>query len=284
MDPDAFGSLAGFYRILKNIGGYTLKATNDELPPESFGFLNSSHIIEPDLDIKKFQPDLIISFDASSIDQLGNQYRQYEKTFANTEFVVIDHHISNPGFGKLNLINTDASSTCEIVWHIIETLGLEQYVDRQIATLLTTGLLTDTNIYYNANTTGDTLRTGAKLLDNDADFRLPMFEFYKKKEFYKSKLWGEVLRNLEREQYMTSPQPSPSKREGDTYIYWSIITSEMFAATETSDVDVSGLINEFLANLEGMEVCFLLYPLPDGKIKASLRSNSFDVSELCQSF
>jgi hypothetical protein len=45
-------------------------AINDMMPPESFGFLEANDIFQTNLDIATFNPDLIISFDASSLDQL----------------------------------------------------------------------------------------------------------------------------------------------------------------------------------------------------------------------
>lgn len=266
MDPDAFGSLAAFYHIL-TAAGFQVRAINDTLPPESFGFLESSDIFETQLDIAAFAPDLIISFDASSLDQLWEQYKNNMDIFDATDFYVIDHHASNPGFGQYNIIDSDASSSCEITLRIIETLWLDQYMSPHIATLLTAGLHTDTNIYYNQNTSADTLRTGAKLMDYGADFRKPMFEFFKKKTFHKTRLWGQVLSQLQE----------------DSGIFYGVITQDMFDSTHTTSEDVSWIINEFLANMQGMQVCFLAYPLSPSETKVSMRSAALDVSAIASS-
>ena len=70
MDPDAFGSLAGFYYILKDNLQKQVKAVNDDPRPKNFAFLDNNQIFEPKLNLKDFNPDLIISFDAASTDQL----------------------------------------------------------------------------------------------------------------------------------------------------------------------------------------------------------------------
>jgi nanoRNase/pAp phosphatase (c-di-AMP/oligoRNAs hydrolase) len=70
MDPDAFGSLESFYYILKNNFQKEIKAINDEESPKNFRFLDENQIFEPNLNIKNFYPDLIISFDAASVEQL----------------------------------------------------------------------------------------------------------------------------------------------------------------------------------------------------------------------
>lgn len=270
MDPDAFWSLAWFYNLLKNIWLYEIKATNDEKVPDDFSFLENNQIIEPNLDIALFNPDLIISFDASNLDQLWETYKNYKDIFDKKNFVVIDHHITNLWFWKLNIIDTNTSSSCELVFEIIETLEITKYIDKNIATLLTAWLLTDTNIYYNVNTTSKTLITWAKLMDLWADFRSPMFNFFKKKEFDKSRLWWEVLKDL--------------KKSSDSKIVWWIVTKEIFIKTNTTDKDISWLINEFLSNISWCEVSFLLYPLDNWLIKASFRSNEYNVSELCLTF
>ncbi len=270
MDPDAFWSLAWFYNILKNIWDYEVKATNDEKTPDDFNFLWNNNIIDENLDIKRYNPDLIISFDAASLDQLWNKYLENKEIFEMKKFVVIDHHITNPWFWKLNIIDINSSSSCELTFEIIETLKLEKYIDKNIATLLTTWILTDTNMYYNVNTTAKTLETGAKLLKYWADFRNPMFNFFKKKEFNKSKLWWEVLKDI--------------KKTPDWKIVWWIITNEIFEKTSTTEKDTSWLINEFLSNIEWCEISFLLYPLSKTTIKASFRSSWYDVASLCLNF
>ncbi len=271
MDPDAFWSLSWFYQILKKLWK-NVEAINDEKTPENFWFLEQNHIINPDLDITAFNPDLIISFDASSLDQLWKQYSENIDIFQNTDFFVIDHHLSNPAFGQYNIIKTDYSSTCEIVFEIIEELNYLEYMDNSIATCIFTWMITDTNIFYNQNTTPNTHRVAGELMNHWADFRAPIFEFYKKKSFKQSKLWWEILSKLQQVE------------KNWKLITYALVNNKDFEKTWTTDEDISGLINEFLSNMENSDVCFLLYPLKDWLIKASFRSKEIDVSKICQSY
>jgi len=170
MDPDAFGSLSAFYYILKDNLPKKVKAVNDDPRPDNFAFLDENQIFEPKLNLKEFSPDLIISFDAASTDQLWGIYKNNKEIFENTDLIVIDHHITNPWFWNINIIDTKASSTCELVYEILENFNWTKYITPKIATLLNTGMLTDTNIYYNQNTTSKTLETAAKLLKLWSDF------------------------------------------------------------------------------------------------------------------
>lgn len=269
MDPDSFWSLWALYHILKKIWK-EVKATNDEKTPEDFCFEWGEKIIEPNINIKEFNPDLIITLDAASFEQLWIIYEKNKNIIKKTNLVVIDHHISNSWFWNLDLINSKSSSTCELLYEIINTINLKKYITPNIASYLIMWIITDTNIFYNTNTTPKTLKIASELLKLWADIRSPIFNFYRKKTFNKSKLWGEVLKDI--------------NKTKDSKIVWATIKKDTFKKTNTTDKETSGLINEFLINIEWVEVCFLLYELENNKIKASFRSNSFDISKLCTDF
>lgn len=269
MDPDAFWSLSAFYQILIKMWKNVI-SLNDETPPSNFKFMFKEKIFKTELIKKDF--DLIISFDAASLEQLWNSYINNKNIFEKTVFFVIDHHLSNPWFWDYNIIKTDYSSTCEIVYELIEELDYLQYMDNQIATCLFSWIITDTNIFYNQNTTTNTHRVAGELMKHWADFRAPIYEFYQKKKFKSTKLWWKILCKIKQ-----------VKTKKKTFTYW-IVTPEMFEKTNTNDNDIAGLVNEFLANISGSDVWFLLYPIKNWKNKASFRSNKIDVSELCQKF
>ncbi len=258
MDMDAFWSLSAFYRILEKLNK-EVKAVNDENTPKIFSFLCSNDIINPDLDLKEYNPDLIISFDAASVAQLWKTYEKNTNIFNNTNFVVIDHHKTNSWFWTINLIDPHFSSTCELTFEIIKELKLENHITNNIATSLLSWIYTDTNAFYNSNTTSNTHKVTAELMEYWADFRTPYYEFYKKKTFNKSKLWWEVLAN-----YL--------KVSENWKVSWAAIPKTVFSKTNTSDRDITWLISEFLANIEWIEICFISYELDNNSIKTSFRS------------
>ncbi|MFK7780627.1 MAG: bifunctional oligoribonuclease/PAP phosphatase NrnA [Candidatus Gracilibacteria bacterium] len=271
MDMDAFGSLASMYDILNELGK-EVKAINDELPLKNFSFIGYNDIIEPDLNLKEFNPDLIISLDAGSIDRLGISYKNNKDIFDKTDFVVIDHHITNQGFGDLNIINKTSSSTCEIIFEILTQLNLEKYITPKTATALLSGIYTDTNIFYNSNTTSSTYLVAAKLLEYGADFRKPYYELYKKKTLSQSKLWGEILVNN-------------MKVSENGKLIWAMIPKTVFKKVGANDRDLEGLISEFFTNIEGVEICFISYEIEGKIIKTSFRSTKkYDVSMIAGKF
>jgi len=268
MDPDAFGSLSAFYYILKELNKKVI-AINDDKKPESFSFLDSENIFEINIDLKKYNPDLIISFDAASLWQLGETYIKNKETFDKTPFFVIDHHITNPWFWKINIIDTTSSSTCELVFEILERFNLVKYITPKIATLLNAWMLTDTNMYYNQNTTSKTLQIASKLLELWSDFRSPIYEFFKQKTFEKTKLFWIALSKIQ--------------TSSNWKIVYTTLTKQDFINTKATDQDTNGII-DMMINISWAEIAFIVYSLDKWWNKASFRSKTFNVWEFCESF
>ncbi len=274
MDGDAWGSLGGLALMLRAMKK-DVKAINDAPVPDMLHFTWHTDIIQPDLDVKAFNPDLIIALDSSDTGRLGESYITWKEVFDEKHLCVIDHHVSNPGYGNTNIIDPHASSVCELITIITEYLWYEEFVSPQAATLLYTGLQTDSNMYFNTNTRSSTLRAWALLLDLWADFRLPISELYKKRSKNQMKVWQYALSHV-------------------TYHYNDTVCSVVLDRASLSDLwldesELSGcfkwFISEILINIEGVKVAFLLYPLETWENKISTRSQEwYDVASICEIF
>ena len=274
MDGDAWGSLWGLTLVLKEMWKEVI-GINDSWVPESLRFLGHNDIINPDLDVEQFNPDLIISLDASDTGRLWEVYTKWKHVFDNKMLIVIDHHISNPGFWKINIIDPAASSVCELLTIIIENLGLEEYVTPEAATFLYTGLQTDSNMYFNTNTRPSTLRAWALLMELWADFRLPVTQLYKKRTQEQLKFWAYAFEKIE------------------YHFHWSVcscvLTQEWIESLgwdyESTSWYFKWFISELLINIEGIKIAFLIYPLNEWNNKVSMRSQKwYNVAEICESF
>jgi len=274
MDGDAWGSLGGLSLVLKSIKK-DVRAINDTAVPYMLSFTWHTELIEPELDIKAFNPDLIIALDSSDTERLWESYVKWKNVFDEKHLVVIDHHISNPGYGNTNIIDPEASSVCEILSIIIEQLELYDHVSPDAATLLYTGLQTDSNMYFNTNTRSSTLRAGALLLDLGADFRLPVAELYKKRTQNQMKIWQYALSHI--------------SYHFDSQVCWCILDTKWIESLGIPESEISWcfkwFISEILINIEWVKVAYLLYPLTTGWNKVSTRSQSwYNVAEICESF
>jgi len=269
IDWDAFWSLSWFYYILQKIWNHIIFAINDEKTPESFKFLNNEEIFTSELNLAQFKPDLIISFDVASIEQFWDIYKNNLEIFQNTTLVNIDHHVSNNLFWNINIVNTEASSTCEIIWSIIKKFELEKYVDEKIATFLLIWIITDTNSFFNTNSSSSSLLSASELMMYKARHQDIIINLFKKKSYNKLKLWWKILESL--------------KDIKDKKIVWNIVPKSLFIQTKTTDKDISGLIDEFITTIDWLEVWFLLYEIDDKKIKWSFRgkTNNIDLNNFC---
>lgn len=265
MDADAFGSLGAFYLILEKIWK-NVKAINDFETPEEFNFLLEKRIIEPELDIKNFNPDLIISLDAGSESQLGETFLKNKEIFDEKNFVVIDHHQTNPWFWKLNIICPEYSSTCELIYDICKYFNYLKYFDEKISTLLIAGIYTDTNIFYNQNTTPNTHRVSAELMELWADFRSPIYNFFQKISFARLKLFGKAISTLKQTKNLT---------------YGKLKISD-FEENNCDLEDTAWIVNR-LSNIEENEAVCMIYETKTW-VKVSFRSKNFDIWSFCATF
>jgi len=272
MDGDAYWSLASFYYILKKIWIYEIKCINDDETPKIFDFIKKEELFTPTLNLKDFNPDIIISFDVWSKEQLWEIYKNNLKFFLSTTFINIDHHKSNELFWNINIVNTSSSSACELLYDVILDLWFKKYIDNYIASLLLMWIITDTNSFFNNNSTTKTFQIAWDLMFYKPIHQEIILNLFKKKSYNKMKLWWKILENL--------------KDIKNSQIVWNIIPKSYFISTNTTDKDISWIIDEFLMTINWLKVWFLLYELSDKKIKWTFRSKTddIDLNELCKKY
>ena len=91
--------------------------------------------------------DVAIVLDCGDLSRIG----EASETVRRIPCIInIDHHVSNTRFGNIQLIDTDACATSEIVYRLIK--ALDAPMDKAIGTALYTGILTDTGSFRFSNT------------------------------------------------------------------------------------------------------------------------------------
>lgn len=270
MDGDAYGSLYSFYKALEK-SWKTIAATSEDPIPDTYYFLTDERVIDENLDIRAFKPDLIISFDVAGIEQFGARYTDYLDIFLGTPIVCIDHHKTNPGIWNINLIDAGASSTCEITYEIIKEFFSKDIVNRDMATALLMWVITDTNSFFNTNSSPNSLIVASELMTLGARHQDIIINLFKKKSYSKIKLWWKVLEWL--------------KSIKENKIVWNIVPKSYFIETWSSDKDITWLLDEFLSSVNWSLVVFIIYELENWHIKATFRSkeNWVDLASFCDS-
>jgi len=82
--------------------------------------------------------------------------------------VMIDHHLEPEDFAAFGLHTTKASSTCELIFTMIELMGDVDLIDQELASCLYAGIMTDTASFKHNSTYPTTHRVAAVLLEKGA--------------------------------------------------------------------------------------------------------------------
>lgn len=219
--------------------------------------------------------DLIIVLDCTDLERIGSPYEKNADLFYSTPIINIDHHAGNDYFGQVNLVELTATSTCEILVSILEALSPNKSpFDEEIATMLLTGIITDTGSFQNANTTPKSLTISAQLVASGAHREEIIKKIYKTRALSTLRLWGKVLANIHDE-------------KGDGFV-WSSLSKDEFIQAGAKIDEASGVIDELLKTVSGVDFVLLLTERnSDGKkVHGSLRSvkKGVDVSEVAKIF
>nr|KXH72823.1 MAG: hypothetical protein AM324_00440 [Candidatus Thorarchaeota archaeon SMTZ1-83] len=168
-DPDAVCSmlaLRSLYLKIRPNGEPTLVCADvSRLSNKVLSLLESPVEIS---DFSEKSHDLIVLLDTNSKLQLGSRVSTLLKEPART--LVIDHHEENPDIGSIaehTIIDTQATSTCEIVFELFQDLNLE--IDAATANLLLIGMIFDTRRFFYSNK--DSLEIALKLIAAGADYQ-----------------------------------------------------------------------------------------------------------------
>lgn len=161
-DGDALGSMLGLAIAASNRGKEVVASfAQPYVVPPSLSFLPDEFLVSPDRFPRA--PDLMVVLDAGSLDRLGDLAANASEA-ATT--LVFDHHVTNSGFGDVAVVDPTAAATGELVYEVLGELGWE--ITPEIAMCLLTSLMTDTGRFQYSNTTAQTHRIAASLMEAGA--------------------------------------------------------------------------------------------------------------------
>jgi len=267
-DGDALGSMLGLGLALLPLNK-SLTVLSQDGVPDIYRFLPGTPLVKTSTDIETF--DLAIVLDSGDLARVGSRI---QPLIARAKRVIdIDHHAVAGAFGDVQVLDSRAASTSEIVYALLEVMGLS--FTPEIATCLFTGVITDTGSFRFQNVTPNTLRVAANLLEAGAPPAYISENVFDNRTFAATRLLGHALSSL---------QQTPDKR-----IIWAHITTEDFSATGATDEDTEGVVN-YVRGVRGAEVGILFREMAseDGappKIRISMRSReTVDVAVIAQSF
>jgi phosphoesterase RecJ-like protein len=267
IDGDAIGSELALYFVLKKLNKKPVIINQDKIP-RIYNFLPGSHKVyymeNNNVDVKNIDVGIIV--DCSNFERIDETY----KIFKNIKNIInIDHHNSNKKFGKLNYIDSSASSVGEIIYDLIKFINFD-LLDKNISTCLYTAIITDTGSFKYSNVSSKTFSIASILASKGINTNLIANNIYNRNTFAGLKLLGEALLTLETDE--------------SNYISWLTITRNILKTTKANDEEIEGII-DIARTLENTEISILFRETKDNKIKVSFRSKgNFNVDEFARNF
>nr|WP_320145884.1 bifunctional oligoribonuclease/PAP phosphatase NrnA [uncultured Anaeromusa sp.] len=256
-DGDSLGSLLGLAELLEALGKRAQIWLDDEVPP-AYRFLPGWERIQrlPEHSVS-LTGDLLVVLDASDKGRIGRVGECLEAPLLN-----IDHHVSNMEYADELYLDVKAAATGEIITQLAEEF--QCFLSAAAADALYVAIATDCGFFRYANTTPQTLRMAALLVEAGAR-PAELSEALESRPYAEVVALREVLDTLEvtaagRVAYIT-------------------VTPEVAARIDSTE----GFIN-YPRTLEGVEVAVLFKFQDDQHARVSLRSKGADVSQVALSF
>lgn len=284
-DGDCIGACTALERYIKRYFSKKEVYVYIENVPEVFRFMDEKKEIFSN-SIPKNKFDLFIALDCSSPDRLGDAQKSFYDA-KNT--MCIDHHMSNRYYAGVNIVEADASSTCEVLYGLMaenekisNSLNKENMVDAvaalendkkielEIARALYIGIIFDTGVFRYSNTSKKTMEIAGKLIETGIPFWKYIDECILQRTYTQAQLLGRTL--------------LASMRLMDGKCIVATITRRMMEFYEAKTEDIEGIVDQ-LRITQGVEVAILLHETADQEYKVSLRSNNYiDVSKIASFF
>lgn len=264
-DGDSLGSTTATFQWLeRDYPNIHLEAFCQERTPVSLLCLNAILHIKNDPRVFDEPWDLIILHDAGDLAHAGIK-DHLPNTPTGYTLVDIDHHATNTRYGRLNIVQTDASATTQVLYRCFKENGIR--LNPNIASSLLAGLLTDTSAFGNSGTTADSLAMASDLLRQGARYQEIMQSTLSRQSVESFHLWGKALARLKKDTALDM---------ATTYFF-----AEDYAAVKDEEA-TNGLSNMLNATCGDAETVMVLKETSDGLIKGSVRSTKRDISKFCQ--
>ncbi|RCK81705.1 MAG: hypothetical protein OZSIB_0839 [Candidatus Ozemobacter sibiricus] len=260
-DGDAVGCLSGLARSLRK-AGKTVELGLVDPPPERFAFLLEGETLHKPGE-RPLDHDAIIILDTGDLPRTG-----FAEALERPATVVIniDHHPSNTGFGDLNLLDVEASSTCEMIVFLLERARLP--LDPEVAQGLYLGLCTDSRFFQNENLRPAAHHAAQRLLETGLDAGAIVGRLLSTRKLSEVRILGHALLSLQLEM--------------DGRLAWVALSAADLArhGATMADVFACGLFGQ-LTGIDGVIAGVGFVEHTDGKIYCEFRSRrGFDVKEI----
>jgi len=249
-DGDALGSVVAVAHAASAAGKRVVASFGSPfVVSEAYDFLDLSVLVPPSAFPE--EPEVMVVFDVAAADRLGELAGAAER--AGT-LVVVDHHITNKGFGDIIVVDAEAAAAAQLVFHLIGELGWP--VTAKVATALMTGIVSDTGRFQYSSTDAEVLRVAAALVEAGARPEEVGRNLYEWVPFGYLRVSAAVM--------------GRARLEQDPGFVWSVLYQDDLSGAQVGPEDLDLLIDHLRIAREA-EVAALVKELAAGW-KVSLRS------------
>ncbi|WP_222984618.1 DHH family phosphoesterase [Flagellimonas meishanensis] len=171
-DGDAMGSCLALYAFLKGMGQTVHVVAPNDYPKFLKWLPGNEHVLNFERENNEAlaalqEATVIFTLDFNDLSRCG-QMEPILKA-SNADFIMIDHHQQPGDYALVAYSDVCMSSTCEMVYNFIEYLDGLDSLDKDIATNIYAGIMTDTGSFKYRSTSSRTHRVVADLIDRGAD-------------------------------------------------------------------------------------------------------------------
>ena len=254
-DGDTVGCAAALCAALRALGKTAYLLPNPGLTD------TTAPVAAPYLAPEGFTPDKVVSTDIATVGLFPDNALPWKDRVE----LAMDHHPSFEYFAKENIVRPEAAACGELVYDILRELGP---ITPEIALPLYVAVSTDTGCFQYANTTADTHRVAADLMDTGIDYRAVNKVFFRTKTRKRLALEADMLGNMEF-----------YDRGRVVFLMVPISLMERIQATESDAEDLSSLGGQ----IEGTDCAVTFQELRPDVWKLSVRTGDrINATEVCR--
>ena len=259
-DGDCIGSTLAMYNYLKHTG----KTIDVYLEPigREFRDLPGADSIKNEVEDKVY--DVFFMMDLGDTDRIGVASKLFETA---KKTICIDHHITSKGVADENFILPTLSSTCEVLFEMMDV----ELITKDVATCLYTGIIHDTGVFHHSCTSKRTMEIAGELMAKGIDFAGIIDHNFYSRTYKQNQVLGRCLM--------------------ESLILWegvgivSYVTQKELDFYMVDNGDLGGIIDQ-LRLTEGVKVAIFIHEKEPHTYKVSMRSTvpDIDVSNVAAFF
>lgn len=260
-DGDTLGSAIAMKELLRGFGATVVHVCPDPVPGRYAFFAGSEEVVtELPADLSGWG---LVTCDAAELSRFG----EWAERFAAMPLRVnVDHHVSNPGFGSINVVLTDAAATGEVVYRLYEHFGATPNL--AAAQAMYAAIVTDTGGFAYEATTAETHRIAGELIARGVSPAWMTQQLFEQVPLSELQIKSRALAQMQ--------------RSADGKVVWTVVTQAMLDETGADESQLDGLAEQ-MRSLQGVDISFYLRETARG-LKLSLRGKYSDVNRVASQF